>query len=138
MIEKVTRKNKVEFEKILKQFWSDATLEDCKSDAKKTAQFMYKLDDKYVGFLTCSIRTEYVAGCEGKKVGYLDGIYVLDEYRHKGIATKLLNYFENWAKSKGLKEIASDLEIDNIVSLQFHQKMGFEVVEKSIHLKKNI
>ena len=48
-----------------------------------TAQFMYKLDGKYVGLLTCSVRNEYVAGCDGENVGYLDGIYALDECRYK-------------------------------------------------------
>ena len=49
-----------------------------------------------------------------------------------------MKHFELWAKDKGCKELASDLEIDNKASLQFHNKMGFEIVEKTIHLKKNI
>ena len=138
MIEKVTQNNKLEFEKLLSNLWSGATFDDCKNDAKITAQFVYKHDDKYIGLLTCSIKEEYVAGCKSGKVGYLEGIYVLPEYRNQGFAKKLFKHFESWAKSQGTTELASDLEIDNNASLQFHNKMGFEIVETTIHLKKNI
>ena len=138
MIEKVNHKNKAEFESLLNNLWQGATLKDCKRDAKTTAQFVYRLNGKLVGLVTCSLKREYVAGCDTRKVAYLEGIYVLPEYRNKKIATQLIKHFELWAKDKGCKELASDLEIDNKASLQFHNKMGFEIVEKTIHLKKNI
>ena len=138
MIEKVNYKNKKEFNQLIKNLWQNASLEDCKKDAKVTAQFAYRFDNKLVAFITCSIKREYVAGCNTNKVAYLEGIYVLPEYRNKTIASQLIKKFELWAKSKGCKELASDLEIDNNASLQFHNKMGFEIVEKTIHLKKDI
>ena len=137
-IERVTRKNKAEFEKLLDKLWSGATLEDCKTDAKKTMQFLCKLGGEYVGLITASVRREHVAGRHGKKVCYLEGIYVLDEYKNKGIETEILAHFENWARRKGIKEIASDCEIENNASLNLHKKLGFSVVETTIHLKKNL
>ena len=138
MIKVVKRKNKQDFEILLKNLWDSATLKDCKKDAKITNQFMYYENDKAVGFLTCSIKREYVAGCETNKVAYLEGLYVLPEYRNKKIATKLFNYFNNWAKKKGCKEMASDIKLENQISLQFHKKLGFEVAETTIHFKKDI
>ena len=138
MIEKVNDKNKVEFESLLNKFWSGVTLEDCKKDAKTTEQYAYRLNNKLVGLLTCSIKREYVAGCDTNKVAYLEGLYVLPKYRKQKIATQLIKHFELWARKKGCTELASDLEISNKASLQFHNKMGFEVVEKTIHLKKEI
>ena len=138
MIEEVNNHNKDDFEKLLNKIWKGATFESCKKDAKITKQFVYKLDNKYIGFLTCSIKTEYVPGCKSNKVGYLEGVYILPKYRKKGFATELVKHYENWAKSEGSTELASDLEIDNNASLQFHNKMGFEIVEKTVHLKKDI
>lgn len=138
MIEKINNKNKVEFESLLNKFWRGVTLEDCKKDAKTTAQFAYRLNNKLVGLLTCSIKREYVAGCDTNKVAYLEGLYVLPKYRKQKIATQLIKHFELWASKKGCTELASDLELTNKASLQFHNKMGFEVVEKTIHLKKEI
>ena len=34
--------------------------------------------------------------------------------------------------------MASDIELENQVSLQFHKKLGFEVAETTIHFKKDI
>ena len=138
MIEEVNSQNQKEFVKLLQKLWKNANLENCKKDAKITKQFIYKLNNKYIGFLTCSIKTEYVAGCKSNYVGYLEGVYILPEYRKRGFATELVKHFENWAKSEGSTELASDLEIDNNASLQFHNKMGFEIVEKTVHLKKDI
>ena len=109
-----------------------------KKDAKVTEQFIYLIDNKAVGLLTCSIKREYVAGCNTNKVAYLEGLYVLPEYRRQKIGSKLLDHFKLWAKNKGCKEMASDIEIENDISLQFHKKNGFEVVETTIHLKTNI
>ena len=138
MIKVVKRKNKQEFEALLKNLWQGATLQSCKKDAKVTKQFMYYEGSIAVGLLTCSVKREYVAGCTTNKVAYLEGVYVLPEYRRKGIASKLIEHFKAWAKSIGCKEMASDIEVDNDISLQFHKKCGFEVVETIIHMKKDI
>lgn len=138
MIEKVCRKNIEYFEALVNNLWSNTTFKQLKKDAKKTSQFIYKLKDKYVGFITCSLKKEYVIGCKTNKVAYLEGLYVLPEYRRKGIAKELEEHFEQWAKKLGCKELASDLEIDNKASLDFHSKMGYDIVEKTIHLKKEI
>lgn len=71
-------------------------------------------------------------------VGYLEGIYVKEEYRRKGIGQKLLNFGTFWVKEKGCKEFASDCEIDNIESLSFHTKMGFLEVSRNIHFNKQL
>ena len=138
MIKVVKRKNKQEFEDLLKNLWQGATLQSCKKDAKVTKQFMYYEGSIAVGLLACSVKREYVAGCTTNKVAYLEGVYVLPEYRRKGIASKLVEHFKTWAKSIRCKEMASDIEVDNGISLQFHKKCGFEVVETTIHMKKDI
>lgn len=45
---------------------------------------------------------------------------------------------ENWAKTMGCKEFASDCELDNEESLQFHLKMGFEEVNRIICFTKKL
>lgn len=136
MIKNVNHANKKDFETLLNNFWKGASLADCKKDASTTGQFLYYINGKAVGLLTCSIKKEYVPGCNTGKVAYLEGLYILPEYRRQGFATKLVEQFEKWAQKHGCKEMASDIEIDNDISLQFHNKMGFEIVEKTIHLKK--
>jgi aminoglycoside 6'-N-acetyltransferase I len=43
---------------------------------------------------------------------------------------------EEWARSKGCVEMASDTEIDNQVSHTAHGRLGYEEVERLIHFRK--
>jgi aminoglycoside 6'-N-acetyltransferase I len=71
-------------------------------------------------------------------VGYLEGVYVLPEHRNCGIATQLLQCSEEWAKRKGCTEFASDCEITNENSYQFHLNAGFTEANKIICFTKAI
>jgi aminoglycoside 6'-N-acetyltransferase I len=51
-----------------------------------------------VGFAQCQLRRDYVEGTENSPVGYLEGIFVAEDYRRQGIARTLLRACENWAK----------------------------------------
>ena len=47
------------------------------------------------------------------------------EVRKAGNAILLLTACENWAKEQGCLEFASDCELINAKSLDFHKSMGF-------------
>ena len=80
----------------------------------------------------------YVEGTDSSPVGYLEGIYVVDGFRKNGIARGLLTACENWAKSKGCTEFASDCESDNLQSLQFHLNVGFREANRIICFTKKL
>ena len=81
---------------------------------------------------------DYVEGTDFSPVGYLEGIYVAEAYRKHGIAGKLLDACETWAKSKGCTEFASDCELDNVQSLRFHLHTGFEEANRIICFTKKL
>lgn len=58
--------------------------------------------------------------------------------RKKGIAKALLAACEDWAKEKGCTEFASDCELDNTQSLQFHLHMGFGEANRIICFTKKL
>jgi aminoglycoside 6'-N-acetyltransferase I len=43
---------------------------------------------------------------------------------------------EAWARRQGLKEIASDTQIDNTASIQAHTVLGYEEVERLVCFRK--
>jgi hypothetical protein len=43
---------------------------------------------------------------------------------------------EAWARSQGLKEIASDTQLDNTVSIHAHKVLGYEEVERLVCFRK--
>lgn len=102
------------------------------------AIFLYMEEDTPVGFAQCQLRHDYVEGTENSPVGYLEGIFVEAEYRHRGIARALLAACESWAREMGCTEFASDCEIGNDASLAFHLKLGFAEANRIICFAKKL
>lgn len=126
------------------QMWKDNDPSDLKEmfykliGSEDAACFIKFVDCQAVGFAQCQLRTDYVEGTHSSPVGYLEGIFILPEYRKKGYAVGLLAECELWAREKGCTEFASDCELDNTGSLSFHLAMGFEEANRIICFKKNI
>lgn len=124
--------------------WQDSTLSELEEDFKQIINndnavvFIKLVDEKPIGFAQCQLRTDYVEGTETSPVGYLEGIFILEEYRHKGYAKELLNACEQWAKGKNCLEFASDCELDNHISYKFHMAVGFTEANRVICFKKSL
>ena len=91
-----------------------------------------------IGFAQCQLRHDYVEGCDTSPVGFLEGIYVDAEHRFNGVARALLSACEDWARSVGCSEFASDCELDNHDSLAWHLKSGFAEVNRTIWFAKKL
>jgi aminoglycoside 6'-N-acetyltransferase I len=90
------------------------------------------------GFLEVDLRS-HADGCNPlRPVGYIEGWYVAENYRHRGIGRKLLAAAEDWARSQGCVEIASDTWVDNEVSQRVHEALGYEVVDRCVHYRKTL
>ncbi|MFT4143517.1 MAG: GNAT family N-acetyltransferase [Mobilitalea sp.] len=91
-----------------------------------------------IGFAQCSLRSDYVEGTKSSPVGYLEGVFVKEEFRKSGFGKKLILQCEDWARNKGCSEFASDCELNNTESLQFHLRIGFEEANRIICFKKSL
>lgn len=126
------------------QMWSNHTIRELAEEFsdlmdREDATFFIKYESgDPVGFAQCQLRRDYVEGTETSPVGYLEGIFVMEKFRHRGYAKELLNQCEKWAKSKGCKEFASDCELDNTTSLKFHLGAGFTEVNRIICFSKKL
>ena len=98
----------------------------------KAAFFLVRECELPIGFAHCALRHDYVEGTNSCPVGYLEGIYVLEEYRREGVAAGLLSACENWARQQGCREFASDCELHNELSLRFHLGTGFAEANRII------
>jgi aminoglycoside 6'-N-acetyltransferase I len=116
---------KKEFEAILK--------------SKKEETFLCRDEDgSYIGFVNLSLRYEYIPGATSSPVGYVEGIFVKQEYRKMGVAKKLIDAGEEWAKNQSCKEMGSDTELHNKLSQAFHKKLGFKEDDILVHFIKKI
>jgi len=91
-----------------------------------------------VGFAQCQLRHDYVEGTESSPVGYLEGIYVIEGQRGKGVARGLLKAAETWAAERGCQEFASDCELDNRESIAFHNAAGFREANRIVCFTKRL
>ena len=103
-----------------------------------TVIYVCYLENEIIAFAQCQLRYDYVEGTNSSPVGYLEGIYVDSMYRKQGIATKLLEKCEKWSHEKGCTEFASDCELNNRVSFNFHLRAGFEEANRIICFRKKI
>ena len=123
---------------------SDNTDQSLRAEAEehlrsdKWADFLAFDCEMPVGFSEISLRNDYVEGTNGGAVGYVEGVYVLPEYRGRHIAKTLLTLGEDWSRDKGCAEFASDCMLDNTESLRFHIKIGFQEVGRNIHFVKKL
>lgn len=93
-------------------------------------------DGRLLGFAEVGLRS-HADGCDpARPVGYLEGWYVVEEARRRGVGRRLLAAAEDWARGHGCVEIASDTLIDNELSQTCHEALGFQVVERCVHYRK--
>jgi aminoglycoside 6'-N-acetyltransferase I len=107
--------------------------------AMPLVNFVAETDDgTLIGFAEVDLRS-HADGCDpAHPVGYLEGWYVTEGYRRRGIARQLLGAAEDWARSQGCAEMASDTWIDNELSQRCHEELGFEVVDRCVHYRKKL
>src|SRR5271157_2799746 len=91
-----------------------------------------------VGFAEASIRSDHVEGTTTVPVAYLEGWYVVEAHRRRGIGRALLAFVEEWARKRGHTELASDAEIGDEGGIRLHSVLGFKEVGRSVHFVKPI
>lgn len=106
--------------------------------SEDSATYLYIINNTPIGFAQCQLRRDYVEGTETSPVGYLEGVYVEPAYRKQGCGKSLVKACEDWAKSKGCTEFASDCELHNSDSLAFHLRSGFTEANRIICFAKKL
>jgi aminoglycoside 6'-N-acetyltransferase I len=95
-------------------------------------------DGTLVGFLEVDLRS-HADGCDpSQAVGYIEGWYVTDNYRQRGVGKQLLRAGEDWARNHKCVEIASDVQINNEISQHAHEALGYDVVDRCVHYRKKL
>lgn len=124
--------------------WPDHTLEELSQVMEQLISqpdaivLLAFYDNVAIGFAQCELRYDYVEGTHSSPVGYLEGLFVKEDFRKQGFARKLVKRCEEWAKSKGCREFASDCELGNRESLAMHLNLGFSEANRIICFKKEI
>lgn len=121
MIEKITIDNCEikELEKTFKHYFTAKSVKEILLNNQFTCIFTFKEDDKIVAFIIYDLLYER---CE------LIQIEVLEEYRNKKIASKLLTYMIEESKNKGIQNITLEVKVTNETAINLYKKFGFKEV----------
>ena len=144
MIEKAQQRHLDAVTGLALRLWPEHTYGELRQELEETlsdtgAAFFLAWDGETpIGFAQCQLRRDYVEGTESSPVGYLEGIFVAEEYRHQGVARKLLAACEAWSKEQGCREFASDCQLSNRESLRFHLGVGFREANRIICFTKKL
>ena len=107
-------------------------------DREQAAAFVSLRDEGGLcGFIEMSIRPS-AEGCQTRPVGYIEGWYVDADRRRRGVGKTLVATAEEWARSKGCKEIASDANLDNEIGKQAHRRPGYTECNRLVHFRKDL
>lgn len=143
-LEQISRDNLMELTSLVLELWPDGTWKDEHDNcgkilgSDKETCILARTDTAYVGFIYLSVRSDYVEGTTSRPAAYIEGLYVRKGYRRTGTGNKLIAAGEEWAKEKGCTQIASDAELDNARSIEFHIQSGFREVNRVVCFVKDL
>jgi aminoglycoside 6'-N-acetyltransferase I len=116
---------------------ADAALSTGRSGSLPVAVFVSEGDEgTLTGFIEVGLRS-HADGCDPvRAVGFIEGWFVVEESRGRGVGRELMLAAEEWARTQRCREMASDALIENLGSQRAHEAMGFEVVDRCVHFRK--
>ena len=92
-----------------------------------------KVVDKAVGFALVRVVPSVLYSTPHVE---LTELYVMEEYRQRGIASRLITFAEKIADQKGARSILVQTGDDNLSALALYEKLGYE--EYDVTLKKRL
>jgi aminoglycoside 6'-N-acetyltransferase I len=91
-----------------------------------------------VGFIEVGLRS-HADGCDARyPVGFIEGWYVQPAHQRRGVGRALMAAAEDWVRSQGARELASDTWLDNEPSQRAHESLGFQVVDRCVNFRKSL
>jgi aminoglycoside 6'-N-acetyltransferase I len=87
------------------------------------------------GFAEIAIR-KYANGCDSRPVAFLEGIWVSEELRRRGVGAQLVSCIESFLAARGFHELGSDTPLDSGLSQSAHLGWGFSETERVVYFRK--
>lgn len=141
MIKKASIQDLSELMDLAKLLWP--TSENLESEIRafledQEACIFVDYQNQPLGFVICKIRHDYVEGTSSDNVAYIEGLFVKEGYRGQKIAQNLVQNCASWSKEKGCKQMASDCDLQNTSSINFHKAIGFDQVNTIVCFVKDL
>ena len=110
---------------LARKLWPDCEQTDLDGEVFFVAE---EKNGTLCGFACVRVRP-YVDGAEGEPCPHLEGWFVEEGLRGKGIGRALVGAVETWCREQGFDELTSDALADNAQSIASHKAIGFAPTE---------
>jgi len=102
------------------------------------AAFGAEADDGGLIGLIELFERNYAEGCATSPVTFVEGLWVAEAWRRKGVARMLIAAGAAWGRSRGRTELASDVRLVNERSQAVHERLGFEETGRLVTYRRSI
>ena len=143
-IRRATAEDKPEWLRMRQGLWPEAPIEyldyaldEILADDEQAVFVATGADGSLVAFIEAGMRS-HVEGCETSPVGYIEAWYVDEHVRGQKLGKEMVRVAEDWAREKGMSEMASDTWLENEISIAAHLKMGYDEAERLVHFVKRL
>jgi aminoglycoside 6'-N-acetyltransferase I len=100
--------------------------------------FVAEREDALVGFVEVGLRS-HANGCDPiRAVGFIEGWYVAPRQRRSGLGRALFAAAEQWCRSHGCREMASDTWADHRLSVKAHTGLGYAAEGTFVNFRKRL
>ena len=89
-----------------------------------TIGLLAKSNADIAGFIIAQMESE------DKEFGHIVTLNIAPNFRHKGIATKLLLDIEGFLKQRGITECRLEVREDNNAAIKLYHKLGYQTMGK--------
>jgi ribosomal protein S18 acetylase RimI-like enzyme len=103
-------------------------------DKKRTLMLIAKAEEKTVGFVSATLPREQAFEV-AQSFGIVNDLYVLPEFRRKGIGKKLLEECLNRIRAGGFKAARLSVLLGDESAIRLYQKLGFRIFMHSMARK---
>ncbi len=96
--------------------------------------FVVEGAEQIIGLVELSLRN-IVDNCLTSPVAYLEGLYLEEAWRGRGLGREVIQSIFAWCRERGLSELATDAELDNEAAQAFYRALGFEETDRVVEFK---
>jgi aminoglycoside 6'-N-acetyltransferase I len=143
-IRRATYEDKPSWLRMRQGLWPDAPIEyvtfdmdDRLADPDYAVFVASDADGKLVALIEAGLR-DHGEGCETSPVGYIEAWYVDEHLRGQKLGRQMVHAAEQWAREKGMTEMASDTWLENQASIAAHWRLGYEEADRLVHFVKRL
>ncbi|MEX2180956.1 MAG: aminoglycoside 6'-N-acetyltransferase [Gemmatimonadaceae bacterium] len=144
MIRRATAADLPAWSALRAQLWPDETAGEHAVEAAQIltagdtdALLAFDAADRLIGFVEVSLRS-VAEGCTSSPVGFIEGWFVEASHRRQSVGSALVRAAEDWARSRGCTEMASDTEVKNVGSQTAHERLGYTKVAVLVAFRRSL